>query len=74
MIRSGPVPLEGDSKEKGEYTGRHLPWGFTGESHIECLNHRVLCRRDEHSWLVVRTTRTERMAVRRLDPTSEDPV
>lgn len=26
------------------------------------------------SWLVVRTTRTERMAVRRLDPTSEDPV
>ena len=25
--------LGGDSEEKGEYTGRDLPWGVSGESH-----------------------------------------
>lgn len=33
MIKSGPVPLAGDSEEKEEYTGRHPPWGVSSESH-----------------------------------------
>ena len=27
------MPLGGDSEEKGNYTGRHPPWGVSSESH-----------------------------------------
>ena len=33
-IRSGLVPLGGDSEEKGDYTSRDSPWGVSVSSHI----------------------------------------
>ena len=33
-IRSVPVPLGGDSEEKGDYTSRYPPWGVSGLSNI----------------------------------------
>ena len=33
MIRSGPVPLGGDSEEKRDYKSGHVPWGVSGLSH-----------------------------------------
>ena len=32
-IRSGPMPLGGDSEEKGEHTNRRPPWGVSSENH-----------------------------------------
>ena len=32
-ISFGPVPLGGDSEEKGDYTGRYPPWGISSLSH-----------------------------------------
>lgn len=33
-ISSGPLPLGGDSGEKGHYADRDPPWGLSGLSHI----------------------------------------
>lgn len=33
-IRSEPLPLGGDSEEKGDNTGGDLPWGVNGSGHI----------------------------------------
>lgn len=32
-IGLGPLPLEGDSEAKGDWTGREPPWGVSGSSH-----------------------------------------
>ena len=32
-ISSGPMPLGGDSGEKGHYADRDPPWGLSGSSH-----------------------------------------
>ena len=34
MTGMGPVPLEGDSEEEGDYTGENSPWGVSSSSHI----------------------------------------
>ena len=34
MIRSGPVPLGGDSEEEGDFTGGDPPWGMSSLSYI----------------------------------------
>ena len=33
MIRSGPVPLKGDTEEKRDYIGGDPPWGVSSSSH-----------------------------------------
>ena len=37
IIRLGPVPLGEDSEEKGDYTGRHPPWGVSALSHTPSI-------------------------------------
>lgn len=34
VIGLGPVPLEGDSEEKRDFTGRDLSWGVSSSSHM----------------------------------------
>ena len=52
MIKSEPVPLGGDSEEKGDYMGRDLAWGVSSSSHK--LGAPVLesDMEDEPPWLV----------------------
>ena len=67
VIRLGPVPLRGDSEEKGDYMSRDPPWRVSGVSHI--LGDTALgTNTGETSSLAGwRANGTNRRAVKRLD-------